>query len=274
MIDSQNLFRLQSLLTKGEKSIPVKTLEKDYILTWILAGIARSELNNLLAFKGGTALKKFYIENYRFSEDLDFTLLKSFDLDPLKEKIEKVYEYLLNEANIQIIFNRSEIHSNSYTIFVNFSGPLGADIRRGEIKMDFTINELLLFPLERKRFFKLYKEYSDVPLNTEILVYSIEEILVEKFISLLDPKRNEPRNIYDLWILLDNGYVQIDLLKDYIIEKAKFKKLKDFNIIRALDKKKEVYKRLWIDKLNYQVLDLPYFEHVYRYLKRNLRYLI
>ena len=36
--------------------------------------IAESELRDKLAFKGGTALKRAYYPDYRFSEDLDFTL--------------------------------------------------------------------------------------------------------------------------------------------------------------------------------------------------------
>jgi len=52
--------------------------EKDYILSWILFGIAKHEqLSKAIVFKGGTVLKKVYFEDYRFSEDLDFTLLYS-----------------------------------------------------------------------------------------------------------------------------------------------------------------------------------------------------
>ena len=51
-------------------------IEKDYILTWILTGVANNEaLSQALAFKGGTVLKKFYFKDYRYSEDLDFTLV-------------------------------------------------------------------------------------------------------------------------------------------------------------------------------------------------------
>jgi predicted nucleotidyltransferase component of viral defense system len=46
-------------------------IEKDYILSWIITGISQNEL----LFKGGTVLKKIYFSDYRFSEDLDFTLL-------------------------------------------------------------------------------------------------------------------------------------------------------------------------------------------------------
>ena len=51
-------------------------IEKDYILSWILQGIAsHNELSKAIVFKGGTVLKKVYFEDYRFSEDLDFTLM-------------------------------------------------------------------------------------------------------------------------------------------------------------------------------------------------------
>lgn len=51
-----------------------QVIERDYLLSWILAGISRTHaLEGSLVFKGGTALKKCYFGDYRFSEDLDFT---------------------------------------------------------------------------------------------------------------------------------------------------------------------------------------------------------
>ena len=53
------------------------TVEKDYALGWMLAGIFNhNELAKIWVFKGGTCLKKCYFETYRFSEDLDFTLIQ------------------------------------------------------------------------------------------------------------------------------------------------------------------------------------------------------
>ena len=41
-------------------------IEKDYILTWILTGVAANGvLSKALAFKGGTVLGKFYFKDYR-----------------------------------------------------------------------------------------------------------------------------------------------------------------------------------------------------------------
>ena len=57
-------------------------VEKDYVLGWLLHGIYRHPaLRERWAFKGGTCLKKCYFETYRFSEDLDFTLLDPAHLD-------------------------------------------------------------------------------------------------------------------------------------------------------------------------------------------------
>ncbi len=50
------------------------------------------------AFKGGTSLKKCYIETWRFSEDLDFTVIpggsyKPEDIEPLiKHVLDRVYD--------------------------------------------------------------------------------------------------------------------------------------------------------------------------------------
>ena len=56
-------------------------VEKDYVLGWLLAGIAYNPVTDRWAFKGGTCLRKCWFETYRFSEDLDFTVSEE-DLDP------------------------------------------------------------------------------------------------------------------------------------------------------------------------------------------------
>lgn len=49
-------------------NLPANTIEKDYVLGWILAGIAEADnLKNHWVFKGGTCLKKCFFESYRFS---------------------------------------------------------------------------------------------------------------------------------------------------------------------------------------------------------------
>jgi predicted nucleotidyltransferase component of viral defense system len=56
--------------------LTLSTVEKDYVLGWVLASMAHcSVFAKNFVFKGGTCLRKCYFENYRFSEDLDFTII-------------------------------------------------------------------------------------------------------------------------------------------------------------------------------------------------------
>ena len=49
-------------------------IDKDWMLGHFIAAIFNEpELKETLIFKGGTCLKKCWFEEYRFSEDLDFT---------------------------------------------------------------------------------------------------------------------------------------------------------------------------------------------------------
>ncbi|MCX6326455.1 MAG: nucleotidyl transferase AbiEii/AbiGii toxin family protein, partial [Bacteroidia bacterium] len=79
-------------------------IEKDYVLSWILKGIAQNEnLSKVLVFKGGTVLKKFYFEDYRYSEDIDFTLLDySISNEQIFEWFKQIFEYVREEANIPL----------------------------------------------------------------------------------------------------------------------------------------------------------------------------
>jgi predicted nucleotidyltransferase component of viral defense system len=86
-------------------------IEKDYILSWILFGIAKHEqLSNTIVFKGGTVLKKVYFEDYRFSEDLDFTLVYNETTnEQIFEWLMTIFDFIKEEANIPLeISNKNE----------------------------------------------------------------------------------------------------------------------------------------------------------------------
>lgn len=258
-------------MRRGDKTIPVKSIEKDYVISWILIGIGRSEMQNALSFKGGTALKKFYFRDYRFSEDLDFTLLKKMSAEELEGMLAKVYDLVLELSNIRLVLKNREIHTHSYTFYLNFSGPLGADVSRGEIKIDFTINEKLINRPVIMMLLREYEEYSDIPDNIKLKVYPLEEIFIEKCLSILDPSRNEPRDVYDLWYLCSNADLDIEYLGVSIKEKGRHKSIKSFDILKTLVDKESNYKNLWVKRLNEHMVNLPQFEKVYRELKRNLK---
>src|SRR3989304_3755780 len=79
-------------------------VEKDYVLGWLLIGLsAHLRLQIQWIFKGGTALKKCYVETYRFSEDLDFTLTQgaSQNLDEIVSWLSAICATLSHETGIE-----------------------------------------------------------------------------------------------------------------------------------------------------------------------------
>jgi len=77
LIPQRNISLLSNRLAAGGAArIREDVLERDYCLAWLLCAFVQSDLQPVLAFKGGTALKRCYFADYRFSEDLDFTLAK------------------------------------------------------------------------------------------------------------------------------------------------------------------------------------------------------
>lgn len=70
-----NSLRRQISALKESSGIGWGIIEQDYALSWVLFGISKVEkLKSSLVFKGGTALKKCYFGNYRFSQDLGFSV--------------------------------------------------------------------------------------------------------------------------------------------------------------------------------------------------------
>lgn len=180
-----------------------KVIEKDYVIAWLLLGLAVSNLKKSLAFKGGTALKRVYFSGYRYSEDLDFTILNKLDETDLKDKFRKVLRNL--ERSQAFVFDlkeeRIEHHTDSLTFYVDFVGPLQAKLCSRDIKVDFTLDEKLYYPVLEKPVKAPYSDCKDS--KNEIKAYSLEEILAEKLCALIG--RTEPRDLYDAYFLLEVG---------------------------------------------------------------------
>jgi hypothetical protein len=66
-------------------------------------------------------------------------------------------------------------------------------------------------------------EYADLPDNSSIRVYGLDEIAVEKVVALTDRVRNEPRDLYDLWYLISEANVDLSMLKSEIDSKLEFR---------------------------------------------------
>lgn len=243
-------------------------IEKDYVLGWILFGIVNQDkLNKDLAFKGGTSLRKIYFEDYRLSEDLDFTFVgKDFNIDKIREGFKELVIWVKEESRIDLsILDETEHETGNYNFYLSYVGPLGGKSDSKKIKIDISSNEEICNQLEMR---KVLNEYSDLD-EYEIQVYSLDEIIAEKLRSLM--QRTEPRDLYDLWYLFEYERKDIvDLIADLKV-KAENKGLDPTKLIKAIESKEGTFKKQWDNRLVNQIHDLPNFDDVWRELGKHWR---
>lgn len=127
MIPQRNLSLLSNRLArKDTRRIPEAILERDYCLSWFLVGLSKTPLRDILAFKGGTSIKKCYIADYRFSEDLDFTLQEESSFEKIQEHLKTAFKYTAQASGITLHISRlnQHPHKNSHTFFIGYEGSL------------------------------------------------------------------------------------------------------------------------------------------------------
>ena len=195
--------KAELLALRGEWSLSDEVIEKDYVLGWLLGGIAADPvLRDQWVFKGGTALRKCYFETYRFSEDLDFTVRpggpeEPADLLPIFQRISIWLEdacgmrMVVDEASFKRRKNR---RGNATTEGrLAYSGPRQAP-GLPKVKLDLTSDELLAEPDAER---PVSHPYSDAPsVASSVRCYSIAELLAEKLRALVE--RCRPRDLYDV----------------------------------------------------------------------------
>ena len=246
-------------------------IEKDYLLSWILHGISKhDQLSRALVFKGGTVLKKIYFDDYRFSEDLDFTLLKNeITNTQLFNWFKATFEYVLEEANIRLeIIDNDNLHieqdDGGINFYISYIGPLGGQGNNKKVKVDISKNEKLEFPPVMKN---VLLPYSDLK-EHQILCYSLEEILIEKMRTVM--QRMQARDFYDIWYLLHIQGMDANYYSKEFSNKCENKNINANDFKKKLTDRLPQYKGRWESSMNEQIQNLPNFEKVER---ETLRYL-
>lgn len=199
-----------------KKGIRQDIIEKDYALSYLLAAIAETDgLGDRLALKGGTALKKLYFQEYRFSEDLDYStrLIGPIrDIDTLiQTSIEKMSQKLDERGPFQLRFETLQLNQphpgdqKAYIIRVQFPEQSQTFCR---LKVEITIDEPIIEPIEYRSILHDFPE----GFTAKVAGYAIGEITAEKLRALLQSRaRLEERgwgasrvcrDYYDLWHLL------------------------------------------------------------------------
>lgn len=196
-----------------EGGVRDQQIEKDYMLSWILHGIGQhQQLSKAIIFKGGTVLKKIYFEDYRFSGDLDFTLLNSnISNELILIWFKEIFEFVLVEANIRLEITASNEHEDGgINFYFSYVDPLGGQGKNKKVKVDISRSEKLEFnPVLKLVLFGYFdlKEH-------QLLCYTLEEVLVEKMHTVI--QRMQFCDFYDIWYLLEQHGMNVNFyLKEF-----------------------------------------------------------
>ncbi|HHA18459.1 MAG TPA: nucleotidyl transferase AbiEii/AbiGii toxin family protein [Methylophaga sp.] len=243
------------------------TVQKDYVVGWLLRAISEHAVLSQWVFKGGTCLKKCYFETYRFSEDLDFTipLEQSVSVDYIKTPIDEAVSWI--ESNSGLSFPRQYWKveeyeklrgKTSFQMKLPFSGPLGLPSKSLQrVKFDLTQDELIEDTPQLRNLHHDYTDVSNPP--PQILCYSINEVLAEKTRALVE-RNGRARDVYDVVNISRNFRVEINpqRTKDIANKKFQFKGLKTPSVEYIMDSiDNSVLRANWEHQLAHQINKLP-----------------
>lgn len=158
---------------------------KEHYQIFALDILYGSSFGGSLVFKGGTALRLVY-NSFRFSEDLDFSLLKGLSFLDFKKAVGRLPK-IIPEARINDLYDKRNTLFAKLTFNLPFKPiPLGIkiEVNKGVKKIDYHA-ALIKSPFN----------------NLEVIgqVYTLEQILKDK--ARLIKERREPRDLFDAWYI-------------------------------------------------------------------------
>lgn len=179
------------MINRKNLKYPLAIAEKDYFLAIVSKIVYDSPLRDKLVFKGGTALHHCYLNQMRFSEDLDFT---SLDRNIKLEDVKKIFEpYDFLEVKKE--------YTSSATIKLErltYSGPLG---QPNSLKLEIDFIQNVILPAKDLEYENVWK------VDTKVRVMNIKEMVAEKVRATSDRARY--RDFFDLFQIIRN--FKIDL---------------------------------------------------------------
>jgi predicted nucleotidyltransferase component of viral defense system len=175
-------------------------VEKDYVIGWVLWGIGSDpELSISWVFKGGTCLKKCFLETYRFSEDLDFTVLPGGTIrsEEVGEIMDRTLPRVAAESGIDFSVRAPRFRERDVPLStegrIYFRGPRGVTTP-ASIKLDLNGQEKVVRPSVLRKISHPFPD--SLPPPGDIRCYAFEELFAEKIRAM--GERCRPRDLYDI----------------------------------------------------------------------------
>lgn len=261
----------------AQKGVVKSTIDKDWALGHFIDAIfSIPELRQKLVFKGGTCLKKCYIPDYRFSEDIDFTSidkdfkLTSKHLNNISALLKQRVEMPTHIESLKELKFKDKL--TGYEAIIKFWGsdhprndsPPAPQRWQTKVKIEIILYELILFPVSYR---DVVHSYSDKLTENALQLpcYSIEEVLAEKIRSLIQRSYTAPRDFYDIWYL-SKYFPELDykLIADAFHKKLAFKGHSFSAVEQLINSENDKHlSAAWKNSLAHQITgELPDFETV------------
>ncbi len=247
-------------------------VEKDYVLGWLLWGIgSQPELVDTWVFKGGTSLKKCYFETYRFSEDLDFTIVpggpcRAEEVGPI---LKKVLARVAESSGLDFSSREPLLKTHSSGQYtegrVYYTGPRNSP-QVASVKLDLSASEVLARePVKRT----IAHPFPDtLPEPGTVLCYTFEEVFAEKIRAM--GERSRPRDLYDIVNLFRRPDFrdQAGLILAVLTDKCQSKgvPIPTYKAIETSPAREELVSE-WANMLGHQLPALPPLESFWDELK-------
>ncbi len=240
-------------------------VEKDYVLGWVLWGIgSEPALTDTLVFKGGTCLKKCYLETFRFSEDLDFTVMPggpSTEAD-VRAILDRLLPRIATESGIQFDVREPRLRTRPNGGLegrIYYRGPRQSP-SPASIRLDLTVDEVVARPPVMRTIRHLYPDA--LPEPATVRCYSLEELFAEKLRAM--GERGRPRDLYDIIYLYNHQdlYQRPDLISQVLEDKCASKgvPVPTIESVTASPNRSELASE-WDNMLAHQLPTLAPLEH-------------
>ncbi len=210
------------LLRAQEWSLRPEVVEKDYVLGWMLTAIAAHPVTgSAWVFKGGTCLKKCFFETFRFSEDLDFSLLPDAPYDEpgvlallrdIAEATEELSGVQCPRSGVGLKVRRNKGGDATYEGAIEYRGPLSMPTGP-KVRFDLTRHERTFPPFARQEVLHSYPD--ELPPTAAVQTYSLEELVAEKCRALIE--RTRPRDLYDVVHLGQHRKGELDVARTRLL---------------------------------------------------------
>jgi uncharacterized protein len=250
----QNLIKRRA----DEDGLSAPAVERDYVLAHALEAISEQDREARIVFKGGTALRLCHFEDYRYSADLDFSLVGGLDIESALRLVVDALAACQQRVGFPLLGLTGDKPPR-----LEYVGPLRAKPRL--LKLDLATDELV----ENTAILPITRRYEDQA-KSQCRVYTLEEIAAEKLRCVM--QRLQCRDLYDLHQLLVACGVDAEAIWPLFERKARHRSRDPDRFGDYFADRESRWRERWDKELPEYVTSPPHFDGVLRAVRRELRF--